>query len=395
MTIIQKQIHEEVTDIYDYIVALRRHFHRHPEPSLKEFETIQRIKEEVEKIDIPYINVGETGILATLTGGKGPGKTILLRADIDALPLPDETGKPYASVNSGFNHACGHDGHTASLLGALKILKERQNTFAGTIQFAFQPAEEIGGGARQFVRGGHIDGIDHVFGIHLQSGTQLGKIVATPGPSNASCDIFKIKVFGKSGHVSRPDLGRDALVSAAAIVTELQTIVAREVRPTDEVVVGIGVLRAGTNYNIIANEAEIEGTVRTFSHEVRAQVLEAVERIAKSVADAHRTTIEFSNYDAAAPLINDLQAAEHAIRVASDIVGIENVITDSPKSMGADDFADYLAVAPGVYCFVGTQSGEETAYGHHHEKFDIDEKGLAIATELHVSYALAYLSSPF
>ncbi|MFZ2506079.1 MAG: amidohydrolase, partial [Trichococcus flocculiformis] len=188
MTINQQQIHQEVTDIYDYIIALRRHFHRHPEPSLKEFETIQRIKEEVEEIGVPYINVGETGILATLEGGKGSGKTILLRADIDALPLPDETGKPYASVNPGFNHACGHDGHTASLLGALKILKEHQDEFAGTIQFAFQPAEEIGAGARQFVRGGYIDGIDHVFGIHLQSGTQVGKIVATPGPSNASCD---------------------------------------------------------------------------------------------------------------------------------------------------------------------------------------------------------------
>ncbi|HRM20593.1 MAG TPA: M20/M25/M40 family metallo-hydrolase, partial [Trichococcus flocculiformis] len=144
MTINQQQIHQEVTDIYDYIIALRRHFHRHPEPSLKEFETIQRIKEEVEEIGVPYINVGETGILVTLEGGKGSGKTILLRADIDALPLPDETGKPYASVNPGFNHACGHDGHTASLLGALKILKEHQDKFAGTIQFAFQPAEEIG-----------------------------------------------------------------------------------------------------------------------------------------------------------------------------------------------------------------------------------------------------------
>ena len=248
---------------------------------------------------------------------KGAGKKILLRADIDALPLPDQTGAPYASLNPGANHACGHDGHASALLGAIRVLKSYQSDFAGTIQFAFQPAEEIGAGARQFVRGGFIDDIDHVFGIHLQSGTALGKIVATPGPSNASCDIFKIKVHGKSGHVSRPDLGRDALVSAAAIVTELQTIVSREVNPTDEVVVGIGVLHAGTNYNIIANEADIEGTVRTFSPQVRAQVLAAVERIAKNTAESHRTTIEFSNYDAAAPLINDLAAAEHAFKVAA------------------------------------------------------------------------------
>lgn len=395
MSIEQTAIHQEVATVYDYIVSLRRHFHQHPEVSLKEFETIQRIKEELDEIGIDYIPVGETGVLATLPGGKGAGKKILLRADIDALPLPDQTGAPYASLNPGVNHACGHDGHASALLGAIRVLKSHQADFAGTIQFAFQPAEEIGAGARQFVRGGFIDDIDHVFGIHLQSGTALGKIVATPGPSNASCDIFKIKVHGKSGHVSRPDLGRDALVSAAAIVTELQTIVSREVNPTDEVVVGIGVLRAGTNYNIIANEAEIEGTVRTFSPEVREQVLAAVERIAKNTAESHRTTIEFSNYDAAAPLINDLAAAEHAFKVAAKIVGEDNVITNAPKRMGADDFADYLAVAPGVYCFVGTQSDEKTSYDHHHEKFDIDEKALAIAAELHVSYALEYLASPF
>lgn len=391
----QAVIQQEILDIEDYIVALRRHFHKHPEVSLKEFNTIQRIREELEEIDLPYVNVGETGVLATLTGGKGPGKTLLLRADIDALPMDDRTGAEYASVNPGVNHACGHDGHASALLGAVRVLKAHQDAFAGTILIAFQPAEEIGAGARQFVRGGFVDDVDHVFGIHLSSRNPVGTIVATPGPSNASCDIFKIVVHGKSGHVSNPDLGRDALVSAAAIVTELQTIVSRETKPSDEVVVGIGVLRAGTNYNIIANEAVIEGTVRTFDPDVRAQVLEAVERIARLTAEAHRTSIEFSNYDAAAPLINDARAAEHAFQAAKKIVGAENIITDAPKSMGADDFADFLAVVPGIYCFVGTQSGESTAFNHHHEQFDIDEKGLLIAAELHVTYALDYLANPF
>lgn len=377
-----------------YIVALRRHFHQHPEVSLQEFETIQRIREELEALGLPYINVGETGVLATLEGGKGPGKKILLRADIDALPMEDRTATPYASVNKGVNHACGHDGHTAALLGAARILKAHQAEFAGTIVFAFQPAEEIGAGARQFVRGGYVDDVDHVFGIHVSSQHPLGKIVATPGPSNASCDIFKIKVHGKSGHVARPHLGRDALVSAAAIVTELQTIVSREVDPAHEAVVGIGVLQAGTNYNIIANEAAIEGTVRTFDNDVRAQVLEAVERKARLVAESHRTSIEFSNYDAAAPLINDDEAAKRAYQVAAKIVGKNNIITDAAKSMGADDFADFLAVAPGIYCFVGTASDEQTSYNHHHEQFDLDERGLLYATELHVAYALDYLANP-
>lgn len=391
----QEQIHQEVLNQENYIVSLRRHFHKYPEVSLKEFKTIQRIREELDGIGLPYINVGETGVLATLEGGKGPGKKLLLRADIDALPMDDKTGAEYASVNAGVNHACGHDGHASALLGAAKVLKNRQADIEGTILFAFQPAEEIGAGARQFVRGGFVDDVDHVFGIHLSSRNELGKIIATPGPTNASCDIFKINVHGKSGHVSNPDLGRDALVSAAAIVTELQTIVAREVKPSDEVVVGIGVLQAGTNYNIIANEAIIEGTVRTFDPDVREQVLASVERIARLTAEAHRTSIDFSNYDAAAPLINDERAAEHAFQAAAKIVGEENIITDAPKSMGADDFADFLAVAPGIYCFVGTQSSEKTAFNHHHERFDIDEKGLFHAAELHVTYALDYLENPF
>lgn len=395
MVIQQEEIHQKVLNTEEYIISLRRHFHKHPEVSLKEYKTIERIREELDKIGLPYINVGETGVLATLKGKKGPGKTILLRADIDALPLEDKTNTSYTSIYPSANHACGHDGHVAALLGAAKVLKGYERDFEGTIEFAFQPAEEIGAGARQFVRGGHVDHIDHVFGIHLSSRNELGKIVATPGPSNASCDIFKINVTGKSGHVSNPDLGRDALVSAAAIVTELQTIVSREVKPSDEVVVGIGVLRAGTSYNIIANEATIEGTVRTFDPEVRKQVLEAVERIARLTAESHRTSIEFSNYDAAAPLINDATAAKRAFQVLSKIVGEDNIITNAPKSMGADDFADFLAVAPGIYCFVGTQSSPQTAFNHHHEEFDIDEKGLLYAAELHVTYAIDFLEKPF
>ena len=390
--ITQAKIHERISDQEAYITNLRRHFHQHPELSLQEYETIKRIKEELDNLELPYQSVGETGVLATLEGGKGPGKKLLLRADIDALPMDDLTGQAYTSINAGVNHACGHDGHIAALMGAVHVLKDIQDEIKGTIMVAFQPAEEIGAGARQFVRGGFVDDVDHVFGLHLSSRHALGKIIATPGPSNASCDIFKITVHGKSSHVANPELGRDALVSAAAIVGELQTIVSRETKPSDEVVLGIGVLRAGTNYNIIANEAFIEGTVRTFDSKVRAHVLEAVERIARLTAQAHRTEVSFSNYDAAAPLINDADAAQAAYEVAAKIVGAENVIQDEPKSMGADDFADFLAVAPGVYCFVGTQSSQETAFSHHHQQFDIDERGLLHAAELHVSYALNYLS---
>ncbi|MER1954706.1 MAG: amidohydrolase [Desemzia incerta] len=393
-TLTKSTIKEEIQQGADEVIALRRYFHQHPEPSLKEYETIKRIKQELTKLDIPFESVGETGAIGTIIGGKGPGKTILLRADIDALELPDAKDKPYKSLSPGLHHACGHDGHTAALLGAAKILKNHAADFSGTIKLAFQQAEEIGAGARQFVQGGFVDNVDQVFGIHLSSAVPTGKIEITSGASNASCDIFKINVHGESSHVGKPHLGKDALLSAAAITVELQSIVAREVDPLDQAVVAVGVLNAGTRYNIVANEASLEGTVRTFSHETRRFVLEAVERVAHDVAKAHRTTVDFENYDAAAPLINDPIAAKRARKVAAQIVGEEQIITDAPKSMGADDFADFLAVAQGVYAFVGTRNLEDpdTWYGHHHENFDIDEKGLAIATELHVNYALDFLN---
>lgn len=396
MTTTTKQsIREEIQQNADAVIELRRHFHQYPEASLKEFETIKKIKEELNKLDIPFEEVGETGVLATIESTKGTGKTIILRADIDALELEDATGKSYQSKNPGLNHACGHDGHAAALLGAAQVLKNHTSDFVGTIKLAFQPAEEIGAGARQFVSGGFVENIDQVFGIHLDSSVPVGKLVATKGPTNASCDIFKIEVEGLSSHVAQPDVGRDALLSAASIVVELQKIAAREVSPLDPVVVGIGVLDAGTRYNIVANHAVIEGTVRAFSHETRAFVLKRVEEIANQVAEAHRTKVSsFHIHDAAGPLINDDTATELAQKVAAQIVGIENVVTDHTKSLGADDFADFLSKAPGVYGRVGTRNldNPETHYGHHHEKFDIDEAGLALATEFHVNYALAYLN---
>lgn len=396
MTTITKQsIQEEIQQNADAVIELRRHFHQYPEASLKEFETIKKIKEELNKLEIPFEEVGETGVLATIESTKGTGKTIILRADIDALELEDATGKSYQSKNPGLNHACGHDGHAAALLGAAQVLKNHTSDFVGTIKLAFQPAEEIGAGARQFVNGGFVENIDQVFGIHLDSSVPVGKLVATKGPTNASCDIFKIEVEGLSSHVAQPDVGRDALLSAASIVVELQKIAAREVSPLDPVVVGIGVLDAGTRYNIVANHAVIEGTVRAFSHETRAFVLKRIQEIANQVAEAHRTKVSsFHIHDAAGPLINDDTATELAQKVAAQIVGIENVVTNHTKSLGADDFADFLSKAPGVYGRVGTRNldNPETHYGHHHEKFDIDEAGLALATEFHVNYALAYLN---
>ena len=385
-------IQEKASELQDYLVKTRRYLHENPESSLKEYETAAFIQKELDSFGVPFEKVGETGTLAIIKGEKGEGKTVLLRADIDALELPDCTGKPYASKRLGLNHACGHDAHTAMGLGTAKLLNDIKDTFSGIVKIAFQPAEEIGAGAKQFVTSGQIDDMDESFAIHVNSGLPVGSFAVQGGPVNASCDIFKIKITGKSAHVGRPHLGHDALVTASEVVVALQTIVAREVNPIDRAVVGIGKLNAGTRYNIVANDAEIEGTIRAFSHETRAHLKEAVTRIAKGIAELNRCEFEIEWYDAAAPVINTLELAEEFQKVVSKVEGIDNLITNYESSMGADDFADYLVNKPGVYGLLGSQSGEETAYGHHHEKFDIDERVLALGVEIEVNYFLSRLT---
>ena len=385
-------IQEKASELQEYLVKTRRYLHENPESSLKEFETAAFIQKELASFGVPFEKVGETGTLAVIQGGKGDGKTVLLRADIDALELPDCTGKPYASKRLGLNHACGHDAHTAMGLGTAKLLNDIKDTFSGIVKIAFQPAEEIGAGAKQFVASGQIDDMDESFAIHVNSGLPVGSFAVQGGPVNASCDIFKIKITGKSAHVGRPHLGHDALVTASEVVVALQTIVAREVNPIDRAVVGVGKLNAGTRYNIVANDAEIEGTIRAFSHETRAHLKEAVTRIAKGIAELNRCEFEIEWYDAAAPVINTLELAEEFQKVVLKVEGIDNLITNYESSMGADDFADYLVNKPGVYGLLGSQSGEETAYGHHHEKFDIDERVLALGVEIEVNYFLSRLA---
>jgi amidohydrolase len=375
----------------EYIIDLRRYFHTYPEPSLKEFNTAKKIEEELEKLEIPYKRVGKTGIVGYIEG-LNPGKTLALRADIDALEIQEENKLDYASINEGLMHSCGHDAHTASLLGAAKILKEKEDEIQGKIKLFFQQAEEIGQGARQFVALGHLKDVDNVFGLHVTSDLDIGKIAVVPGPIAASCDYFKVVIEGKSSHVSKPHRGIDALYIASQSVVNLQSIVARQTDPLDPVVVGIGVLNSGTRYNIIANEAIIEGTFRTFSSETRAKTQEAIERIFKTTAETYRgkAKVEFRSYSS--PVINDEDSANFATKVAKELVGSDNVITNQEKAMGADDFAEFQREVPGVYVNIGAKNplDKSTHFPHHHEKFNIDERAILISTELYVAYALKY-----
>ena len=391
-------LNPEIEQLSDQIIAWRREFHRHPESSLKEYETADRIQTILTDLGIPYEKVGETGTLGRIEGSKSlvdgqtRAKTIFLRADIDALEITEATGVDYASENPGLMHACGHDAHTAGLLGAAKYLNDHRDLFAGTVLLGFQQAEEIGAGAKQFVQSGLLKDVDQCFGIHVDPFLEYGKLIASPGSLNASCDIFTIEVEGKSCHVAAPDNGIDALVAGANIVTELQNIVARQVSPKDSVVVGIGRFNSGTRYNIIANHAKIEGTLRTISHESRVKYLERIEAIAQATASIHGAKIKFSNYGAAAPVINTPASAERGQAVAAKLVGDDQVIREFGPLMGGDDFADYLAEIPGLYGRAGVRSSEATSYSVHHEKFNLDERALPLISNFHVDFALDYLN---
>ncbi len=385
-------IHPLIEQDKDYIISLRRWFHSHPELSMKEFETAKRIEKELNAIGILARRVGETGVLGVLKGRKGPGRRVVLRADTDALPIQDEKTVPYASQCPGVMHACGHDAHTAALLGAARALKKLEDSLSGEIGFVFQPGEEYGKGAVLFLQDGALEGADRSFGVHMQSNLPVGQVAMNLGAENASVDHFTIRIHGRSAHVSTPELGADALYAAAQIVTALQGLVGRLKSPTDPALIGVGVLRAGEGYNIVAREAVIEGTVRCFSEETRAMINGKIADTARGVAALYNTTAEIETESFTRALINDARVYAETAPLVEKVVGRGNLVVKE-LSLGGDDMAEIMAVVPGVYAFVG--SGSEAVPGsrlaHHTPGFDIDERCLTIAASLYVESALFWL----
>ena len=385
-------IHPLIEQDKDYIISLRRWFHSHPELSMKEYNTAARIEEELSALGIPTRRVGGTGVLGVLKGRKGPGRRVVLRADTDALPIQDEKTVPYASQCPGVMHACGHDAHTAALLGAARALKQLEDNFSGEIALVFQPGEEYGAGAVLFVQVGALEGANRSFGVHLQSNLPVGQVAMNPGAENASVDHFTIRITGKSAHVSTPELGADALYAAAQVVTALQGLVGRLKNPTDPALIGVGVLRSGEGYNIVAREAVIEGTVRCFSEETRAMINGKIADTARGVAALYNTTAEIETESFTRALINDARVYAETAPLVEKVVGRGNLVVKE-LSLGGDDMAEIMAVVPGVYAFVG--SGNEAVPGsrlaHHTPGFDIDERCLTIAASLYVESALFWL----
>ena len=385
-------IHPLIEQDKDYIISLCRWFHSHPELSMKEFETAKRIEKELNAIGILARRVGGTGVLGVLKGRKGPGRRVVLRADTDALPIQDEKTVPYASQCPGVMHACGHDAHTAALLGAARALKKLEDSLSGEIGFVFQPGEEYGKGAVLFLQDGALEGADRSFGVHMQSNLPVGQVAMNLGAENASVDHFTIRIHGRSAHVSTPELGADALYAAAQIVTALQGLVGRLKSPTDPALIGVGVLRSGEGYNIVAREAVIEGTVRCFSEETRAMINGKIADTARGVAALYNTTAEIETESFTRALINDARVYAETAPLVEKVVGRGNLVVKE-LSLGGDDMAEIMAVVPGVYAFVG--SGSEAVPGsrlaHHTPGFDIDERCLTIAASLYVESALFWL----
>ena len=397
MTDLKKIVLDETKNYYKKVVELRRYLHSHPELPKKEFNTATKIEEELDKLGLMHKRVGETGIYSEIKGTKcdGINKTIVLRADIDALPIKEGHVCEYSSQNDGVMHACGHDAHTASLLTAANILVKHKDLFSGTIRLCFQQAEEIGYGARLFVDGGYLDGANRTFGIHVGSNIPVGKIVVMSGANNASVDWFKINITGKSAHVSTPELGIDSAYIISQIVVGVQSLITRTTSPMDNVLIGIGKINAGSGYNIVAENASCEGTIRVFSQEIRKCIKKKLEMLVSNTCQIYGASYSIEWADFTSPLINDEKSTLEAQKVAVELFGKSNVITSRKASLGGDDMAEFILKVPGVYAFVGTRNEDifETTVAHHNPYFDIDENGLKTSVAMYFGYAIEYLNN--
>jgi amidohydrolase len=361
------------------LVRLRRDFHRHPELGYREVRTAGIVAARLKELGYDVVErVAETGVLAT----RGTGRpSILLRADMDALPVQEENDVEYKSRNDGVMHACGHDGHTAiALVTAARFARAE---LPGTIRFAFQPAEEGGQGADRMIEAGALDGIDAAIGLHLWNFVPLGKVVVSPGPTMAATDIFTIEVRGRGGHAARPHECVDPIVAAADIVQGFQSIVARNVDPLDAAVVSVTTVHGGSAFNIIPESVRMEGTVRTFSEETREGIHRRMREI---VGDRGEIAIQRMTR----AVVNDPEISEIVREAAVGVVGEENVI-DRWQTMGGEDFASVLAAVPGCYFFVGAKPPSPVG-DHHSPVFELDERALPIGLEVMARAARSFLT---
>ncbi len=381
-----ENLQAEIEENYgEKISALRREIHREPELGFETEKTARKVLDALEGLPLEIeTGVAQNGIVATLVG-EGEGPTVGLRADMDALPITEETGLPFVSEVEGKMHACGHDGHTSMLVGAAHALCGMRERLNGTVKFIFQPAEEGGGGGRVMVEEGVADGLDSIFALHLWPGLPFGTVATKAGPIMAAADAFEMEVRGTGGHGAMPHLSADAIVVAAHVVTALQTVVSREVDPVEPAVLTVGEIGAGTAFNIIPETARLGGTVRTLNEDLRKRMPERIEAVARGVAGGMRADAHL-DYTFSYPVTrNDAEAAARVLGVAGNLFGEEAGLELANPSMGAEDFAYFLEKVPGAFVWLGV--GEDVS-GLHTPQFAFDEGILPRGSALLAALAL-------
>ena len=376
----------------DQVVAWRRHLHQHPELSFQEHETARFVHDTLVGFgNLIVTRPTETSVLARLVTGR-PGPTLAFRADMDALPIHEENDHEFVSTVPGVMHACGHDGHTAVLLGVAKILLERRDELSGELRFIFQHAEEVlPGGAQAMVDAGVMDGVDLVVGQHVWSLLEEGQGAFRQGPMMAATDTVWITVRGKGGHAAQPNKSVDPVMIGAQVVMALQTVVSRVVDPIEPAVVSVTQFNAGTIHNVIPEEAKLAGTVRTFDKALRAEIPQVMERIVKGITEAHGARYEFAYQNGYRPVVNDPEVTRRVAALARDLFGDDRVVTLKPN-MGGEDFSAFMEKAPGTFFFTGAGNPSRgIVEPHHHPRFDIDESSLDQSLRLFVAVAIDVL----
>jgi amidohydrolase len=378
------------------LVRLRRDFHRYPELGFQERRTAGVIAEYLRGLGLaPATGIAETGVVAMVGGaGKPGGRTLLLRADMDALPIEEEGEREYRSGFTGVMHACGHDGHCATLLTACSVLqREAARLNGGRVKAIFQPAEEGAGGAKRMIEEGVLESppVDAALGLHYWSILPTGKVAVTAGPTMAAVDEFHLTVIGKGGHAAHPQETRDPVVAGAALVSALQTLVSRRSDPLAAVVVTVAEFHAGSAFNIIPAEARLAGTIRCFDKAIWEEIPTQFEHVAAGICHAHGCTYRLDYQRLNIPLVNDAGLAALVRETASELLGAENVV--EIRTLGGEDMAEYLDRVPGCFFFVGAgNAAKGITAGHHHPAFDLDEDALAIGAELLVRVTRRYLA---
>jgi len=392
MEVITASLQEKIEEVKEEVIAWRRYLHQHPELSFQEEKTSQYIYDTLASFgNIELTRPTKTSVVGKIIGAK-PGKTIAFRADMDALPIEEENNSPFRSTNPGVMHACGHDGHTAMLLGAAKVLSALKDEIEGEIRLIFQHAEELfPGGAEELVQAGVMEGVDAVIGAHLWAPLEIGKIGIVYGPMMAAPDTFYITVKGKGGHAALPHETVDSIAIAAQVVTNLQHIVSRNTDPLDPLVLSVTQFVAGTTHNVIPGTVEICGTVRSFDANLRKSVPVLMERIVKGLTEAHGAGYAFDYQYGYRPVINQEEITKAVEESIIDLYGEEAVDRMKPN-MGGEDFSAYLQKARGTFFYIGAGNPDkEAVYPHHHARFAIDEDALEKGVHLFVHSSLKLL----